>query len=176
MKINITLDEKSIDAALKQLNDYKADLRRKMRAVCNKLAYIGFDIMNVRYGTADYAGTNNIEVRVTQDRKKAIITARGQNVAFIEFGTGVTYDFPEHGEKAGIPPHGTYGQHRGATGKPWLYKGEQGTLGMPAKGRDDLYWTYGNPAANAIPAAMIAMENAVKDVVKEVFQSDRSGE
>lgn len=172
MNITLRLSTQSIDDAIKQVQEFRQRFLRHMEELCKRLAEEGMEVMELEYGRALYAGINDIEVSVDAQGESAYIIAKGERVAFIEFGTGVRYAESPHGAKAGIPPRGSYGKHKGATGKPWIYKGEPGNLGSKVKGKPGYYWSIGNPAASAIPAAMIYMQNRIMDIAREVFDDD----
>lgn len=177
MRIILSLDERSIDDAIDDVRQFREHLKDNLKRVCKRLAEIGAEHMRETYAGAAYGGTNDVSVSYEMDGSTAIITASGYTVGFIEFGTGVQWHMPAHGIENGIPPHGSYGQNKGATGKPWVYVGEmgQGGVAWPLKDRKTgaevpgRYMTRGNPPANAIPRAVAEMHTSFADVVREVF-------
>lgn len=175
MIINIDLSKQSIDDAIKQLREYEIELQKKLKRVCDRLAEIGAEEMRRVYGDADYAGTNDVQVRVEDDVNGYVIIAYGVTVGFIEFGTGIAYPESPIAAQNKIPSHGTYGKKKGATGKSWVYVGDTGTTGWRVTDKDTgeeipgIAMTRGNPPANAFPAAVSAIMDKADDVIKEVF-------
>lgn len=168
MNINIKLDSGSIDAAIRQLDEYNAIMQQKCGEFAHRLAEIGLAVANASYIGASYAGTNDIEVHLEFEENRCKIVASGSTLGFIEFGTGVLWPLGEYAEQAGAPPHGTYGEGRGKQ-RLWAYKGEAGNIGVPDRKRPDIVWTSGNPPANAFPRAVEAMKEEAQRIAKEVF-------
>lgn len=169
MNLKIKLNTASIDEAIAQIEDYKASMEQKCVEFARRLAELGLDVVRAAYVGASYAGTNDIEVHLEFEDNRCRIVASGSTLGFIEFGTGVAYPLGEFADQAGAPPHGTYGQLRGATGNKWVYKGDPGNLGEPDSKRPGLVWTKGNPPANAFPQAVEAMKAEAEQIAKEVF-------
>lgn len=175
MNIHVTLNPKSIQDAIDKLRKYRDDLPKKLREFELRLADIGLFVMRRMYdGAADYAGDNDVDVSISIIDDKVTICADSKNgvVGFIEFGTGVNYPEAPHTMWLDVPPHGSYGQHRGATGKVWIYDGRPGTRGTPSKIAPGKYITDGNPPTNAMPRAMEAMRDQIVKIAEEVFGSD----
>lgn len=169
MRIKMRLSEDSIQEAIDRIEAYKKKMEARMARLTERLAMIGAEVMRTTYTNALYAGDNDIEVTVDFDGNTATIRADGEAVGFIEFGTGINYPMGEYAEQFGAPPHGSFGKHRGATGKPWAYAGAQGTSGQPIPGRPGIYRTDGNGPANAFPAAVRAMQDEIRRIAREVF-------
>lgn len=169
MKVKIRLNTTSIYEAIDQIEEYKASMERKCAEFARRLGELGLDVVRAAYVGAAYAGTNDIEVHLEFEGDKCKIVASGSTLGFVEFGTGVAYPLGEFADQAGAPPHGSYGQGRGATGNKWVYKGEPGTLGEPDSKRPGLVWTKGNPPANAFPQAVEAMKAEAERIAREVF-------
>ena len=172
MKLTIRLSNDSIEAAIRKVEEYQRTMHEKCQELSKRLAQLGMDVVNATYVGAAYAGTNDIEVHLEFEGNTCKIVANGSALGFIEFGTGVVYPLGEYAAQAGAPPHGTYGQGRGATGKKWVYKGDPGTIGEPDSKRPGLVWTNGNPPANAFPAAVREMQEQAQEIAREVFRFD----
>lgn len=172
MKIAVELSEASVQEAINRVEAYRKRMDERAKELCNRLGMLGAEVLRVTYTGALYAGDNDIEISVDFDDNTAILRADGQAVGFIEFGTGVNYPMGEYGDKLGVPPHGSYGKRRGATGRTWTYYGSQGTSGTPVKSKPGLYRTDGNGPANAFPAAMREMRAEIVRIAREVFSSD----
>lgn len=169
MNISIQLNSNSIEDALRKIDDYNSMMQQKCMEFAKRLGEIGMDIISASYDAAAYAGTNDITVHLEFGDGKCTIVANGSALGFIEFGTGVAYPLGEFAGQAGAPPHGTYGQLRGNTGKKWVFKGDAGTMGEPDSKRPGLVWTNGNPPANAFPRSVEAMKEEAQQIAREVF-------
>lgn len=163
MKIVVNpYDSKSIDKALKQLRDYKKDFLAKEELFIKRLAEIGVSIASTGFATADYDGTNDVQVTMTQSGTKAVVTALGETVGFIEFGTGVKFpEWDNSGMEYTPPKHGTYGKGQGANPHGWYFKENDG-----AKARH----TYGNHPAEAMRTARDVMIERVMQIAREVWR------
>ena len=165
-------DAASIDRAIEELNRIAEEIRTsKCEEFCRRLAEIGVDVTNTVYSAAPYAGTNDVSVKLEQRGNGYAIMASGSALGFIEFGTGRDFPLGEYANQVGAPPHGTYGQRRGAK-PPWLYKGDPGTMGTPSSSRPGLVWTSGNPPANAFPQAVNEIKAQIEAIAREVFVFD----
>ena len=172
MNIKIQLNSASIDAAIASIESYQNSLKQRCAEFAKRMGELGLDVVRAAYVGASYAGTNDIEVHLEFEDNKCKIVANGSTLGFIEFGTGVAYPLGEFAGQVNAPPHGTYGQKRGATGNKWVYKGDPGNLGEPDSKRPGLVWTKGNPPANAFPKAVEAMKAEAERIAKEVFTFD----
>lgn len=161
--ISIRID--GINNAIDRLERMRDDLRKKADLIARRLAEEGMDVASVIFQSAQYAGDNDVVVTVEDDGKHARVIASGKSVLFIEFGTGIS--FPEH--ESGLFAHGEYGKKRGANPKGWLYKGSQGTSGVPSYVAPGLYHTYGNPPAEAMWTAKEHIASIVEKVAREVL-------
>lgn len=165
MVVKLRLSSSGIKEAQRQIKEYKREFHRRVEMFVEKLSEAGYDVAKMTFASAPYAGTNDVKVTVNSSRTKAQIVAKGKSVAFIEFGTGKSY--PEH--QGGQFKHGTYGKGQGNNDKGWIYKGEQGQLGIPIEGRKGVYRTFGNPPAEAMWDATLQMMIDVERIWKEVM-------
>lgn len=162
MKISVALSEKSINAAIKQLARYKKWVSEKTVLLLERLALIGAHEASIRFAAAIYDGINDSDVSVDIQGSRAIISAKGQAVCFIEFGAGVyhnpgePYPLPRPDGIVGI---GEYGQGKGKR-KSWGYYDES----------ENLVITHGNPAAMPMWNALKEMEREVLRIAREVFK------
>ena len=154
MKIKVSLSPSSIDAAIKQLEDYSKDLDRKAQELCKRLADMGAMYAEWNFSGVLYAG--DIDYKITVDRVDAntyAIKANGETVLLMEFGAGVKhgYGHPQAAE-FGMGP-GTYPNGKGHWDDPkgWWF-GEKGN------------WTHTYGNAPGMP-----MYNAAKDLRKEIL-------
>ena len=175
-----------IQKAIRAINQSKITLKDKMKIVVERLAEEGFAIARYAFQTALYAGENDVVVNepVWRDDNTIVITAEGNAVAFIEFGSGKFYeDYPTDipGEATdpsalGVVPHGEYGKKKGAS-PPWTYVGEPGNVGMVIHEKSDgksVVKTLGNPPARAMYQASIQIADKQRaiEIAKEVFGND----
>ena len=121
MKIVIDpFDKKSIDAALKAVQQYKRDFEAKEQEFVRRLAEIGVRVAQVGYAVADYDGVKDVVVSMEKTAQGYTVVASGETVGFIEFGTGVKYpEWDNTGMEYKPPAHGTYGKGQGASA--WVF-------------------------------------------------------
>lgn len=163
MKIKCSLAPSSIDAAIKQLEDYSKDLDRKAQELCKRLADMGAMYAEWNFGGVLYAG--DIDYNITVDRVDAntyAIQANGETVLLMEFGAGVKhgYGHPQAAE-FGMGP-GTYPNGKGHWNDPkgWWF-GEKGN------------WThtYGNAPGMPMYNAAKDLRKEILDIAREVFKT-----
>ena len=162
MKIRIDpFSEKSIAAALEAVKQYKRDFATKEREFIERLAEIGVSVASTGFEVADYDGVNDVAVSMTQSGNRAVVTAYGETVGFIEFGTGIRYpEWDNSGMDYTPPKHGTYGKGQGKRPKGWFFKPGEGAL----------QHTYGNPPAEAMRTARDVMVERVVQIAREVWK------
>ena len=167
--ISCTLDTRSINSAIKELEKYKQELLRKEQRLLEGLAMLGVKEASVRFTTAIYDGVNDVSVCLDKIANGYAIVARGQAVAFIEFGSGVYHNTGEpypNPRPAGIVGIGEYGQGKGKR-RAWFYKGEPGSNGEVQK--NGVVKTRGNPAAMPMWYASEEMRKSILQLAREVF-------
>lgn len=158
--IQVELDDKSIDKAIKELRQYSAWVQVKEVELRSRLAMIGATVASIRFSRAIYNGSNDVSVRVDDTGSVAVIYAEGKSVAFIEFGSGKKYGYghPQAGE-LGFGP-GTWSDSDQGKGHWdnehgwWFGSGQH---------------TYGNPPAMAMYSAVKEITENVTKIAKEVF-------
>lgn len=156
-------DAKSIDNAVKLVEQYRRDFKVKEAEFVRRLAEIGVSVASAGFSTADYDGVNDVTVSMEKTDTGYRIIAAGETVGFIEFGTGVRY--PEW-DGAGVeytpPAHGTYGKGQGKNPWGWWFRNHEGATAQH---------TYGNPPAEAMLTARNQMVEQVTAIAREVFRS-----
>ena len=162
MKITINpYDTKSINTAIKQLKQYKKDFLAKEELFVKRLAEIGLSVASTGFALADYDGINDVQVTMTRSGTKAVITAQGETVGFIEFGTGVRHpEWNNMGMEYTPPKHGSYGKGQGARPHGWYFKQGEGAA----------QHTYGNVPAEAMRTARDVMIEKVTQIAREVWR------
>ena len=162
MKIKINpFDKASIDAAIKQVAQYKKDFYAKEKIFVKRLAEIGVSVASTGFALADYDGINDVSVRLEWNGNRAVVIAEGETVGFIEFGTGINNPEWDNSGMAYTPPkHGTYGKKQGARPKGWYFKPGEGAV----------QHTLGNYPAEAMRTARDVMIEKVTQVAREVWR------
>lgn len=170
--IKVQLNERSIDQAIKELNNYKKWLTDKTKEFLKALADEGVEIASVKFGQAVYDGTNDVTCSM-QDRgaNKVAVMAIGGATLFIEFGTGVKYpdNHPEAGENGMV--RGQYGYKLGRLEKGWRYSGDPGSNGeviTEGKYAGEIH-TYGNPANMSMYLTVRELENKFAEIARRVY-------
>lgn len=173
MKIKVRLSDAGLRDAERQIQEYKATLNRKARALAFRLSWLGLEVAKIRFENAEYAGSNDVKCHINQKDKTCTIVAEGKSVAFIEFGTGIHHNGYGGELPPGVGAHGSYGQGKGA-GRRWYYYGDPGNAGtyvdtVPGKGQ--LNYTDGNEPAMAMWGAVEEMASQVEATWREVWNS-----
>lgn len=154
-------DKKSIAKAYAQVQQYERDFARKEAEFVRRLAELGATVAKTGFSLADYDGTNDVVVSWEQIGSRAVVTAYGKTVGFIEFGTGVRYpEWDSSGMEYTPPKHGTYGKGKGKNPKGWWF--------APSPGARQ--HTYGNPPAEAMLSARDSMVEQVIRIAREVWR------
>ena len=154
-------DKKSVDRAVKQLQQYQKEFAVKEAEFIRRLKEIGVSVAETGFSTADYDGVNDVLIAETQNGNRAAVIAYGETVGFIEFGTGVRNpEWDGAGTDYTPPKHGTYGKGKGANPKGWWFSTSPGSA----------QHTYGNPPAEAMLTARNAMIEQVITIAREVWR------
>jgi hypothetical protein len=134
--INLELSVKGCERALKELKKYQREIKPKLDEVCRKLAEIGCQAANEQYARADAdsAETGNGKVKAVvlplEGGNGYKIYAEGDDVYFIEFGTGNSAGmmYGDGLPQTSVPVYpGSYSeQNSGQYAKwgYWFYKGK----------------------------------------------------
>lgn len=175
MKIKVRLSDAGLRDAERQIREHKTTLNQKAQEFAKALAQKGIDVATIRFANAQYAGDNDVTVErdPVQTSNGFAIVAHGKAVAFIEFGTGVSYSAYGGELPDGVGEHGTYGEGNGQH-KRWYYYGEAGNAGTSVKqvdGKGQLNYTSGNDAAMAMWGAVEEMASQVEATWREVWNS-----
>lgn len=91
--IKVKLDPKSIDKAIKELNQYKKDVESKTRLLVQRLTNLGADVARVKIVGmgAYYSGEllSGVDGYYSPLLNAGFVKVTNDHVAFVEFGTGV---------------------------------------------------------------------------------------
>ena len=159
-----------------EVETYQDWLSDRCSQFVNRLAEEGVRIAQINFNSAVYAGINDVECMVTGaggkgDEFSATITANGESVIFIEFGSGIAFANAYQFEYGFAP--GSYGLGQGLNSKGWLYAGPPGDnppFGTePSTKKSGMTHTYGNPANAAMLEAVNALERKIGSIAAEVF-------
>lgn len=169
-KITVELTESGIDKAIKELEEYKKDIKRKTAILQDRIAKRieeeadkGFasavvdDLVRGGYQKPD------VTVNYTTRGDISVVVAQGEDAVWVEFGAGVY-----HNGNLGSSPHprgselgmtiGGYGQGKGKQ-KSWGFKDGDGTLHV----------TRGTPAQMPLEKAVLSVLDELPQMAKEVF-------
>ena len=156
------LDARSIERAIRELEDYKEWVAQKTELLCRKCADLGFTVASANFSGAFYGmGNNDVSVTLEPTNKGFKILASGESVCFIEFGAGVYYNgvepYPME-RPAGVVGIGEFGAGHGKQ-DGWFYTDENG----------EKQYTHGNPAAMPMYNAQKTIREMLTQIAKEVF-------
>lgn len=170
--IRISLSEKDIDRAIKELEQYKQEIIRKTERLREKvadrlaeLAKSGFNGAVVDDLTGGSGGARKADVRVSTDEREnvSVVIAAGEDAVWAEFGAGVY-----HNGSVGSSPH-PKGQELGLTiGGYGKGMGKRQVWGFYEDG--ELKLTHGAPATMPMYNALKAVCDEIADIAKEVFR------
>lgn len=167
MTLNISLDESSIDDAIKKLNEYKKWLEGKSKELCERLAMFGSFKVSSGFFSAIYDGDKDYEVTVEETKDWYNIIASGETVLILEFGAGITYGYghplaEEMGMGPGTHPDPHYKMVHGELVPNW--RNPKGWY------TPDRTHTYGNSPAMPMYNTVQDIRKEVERIAKEVFQ------
>lgn len=165
--ISMTLSERSIADAIRQLEEYRDSLIKKNDEFVRKLAEAGIPVINERIAAAagDSDKNHNTYIRLNSfdDYSEGVLVCEGRGLLWIEFGAGVHYN-----GAAGTSPHpkgqefgytiGSYGKGQGAKDF-WYYYADTG----------EAVRSYGTEATMPVYSASVKMRDEVLNIAKEVF-------
>lgn len=162
-----------LDSLINKLKSYQKTLEEKQHRFLEELAKIGIDLASAKFQTAQYDGDNDVIVNRQPEwagDNKLFLTATGNSITFIEFGTGIHY-VEQHPKSAALGAiRGAYGQGKGSRDS-WGYYGNPGTSGKVVKENDKgiVVLTHGNPPARAMYDSAKGMRNQIVNIAREVF-------
>lgn len=166
---------KGLDSLINKLKAYQKSLEEKQHRLLEELVKVGIDVASTKFQTAQYDGDNDVIVNKQPEwvgDNKLFLTATGNSITFIEFGTGIHY--AEQHPKAAVlgAIRGAYGQGKGSRDS-WGYYGNPGTNGKVVKENDKgtVVLTHGNPPARAMYDSAKEMRNQVANIAREVFKN-----
>lgn len=167
-KITFSLSTESINNALRELGEYKEELRYKNSIFVQRLAEAGLKVIEAnKYseGDADFSSLHSyVWIDEGETTTKATLVLTGKDVAFIEFGAGVHYN-----GSGGSSPHpqgqrlgltiGSYGKGHGLEDSWVYYDSEQARYKT----------THGTKAVMPLAKADEDIRKRYLEIAKEVF-------
>ena len=169
MRINIELSQKSIQSAIKQIENYRDKLIRKNREFVKRLGEVGIPVIdsNIAVAAGDSDKTHDAYIKINSfgDYAQATLIVSGKDLLFIEFGAGVHYN-----GAVGSSPHplgaskgytiGSYGKGNGSK-DVWYYYADTG----------EIVKSQGTQATMPVYKAGVEMRQQMLKIAKEVFSS-----
>lgn len=174
IKINLFDGGKSLQQAIRQIEQYRDDLPRKCEEICRRLSEIGQQtalvaINEVPQGKAVILRT---DISPSQTGCKAMLIATGKTITdaegrsfnlllAIEFGAGIRYNpkanpkSSEFGMGAGTFPDQTHAFDSNG----WYYLGDDG----------EWHHSYGVKATMPMYKASVEMKQKIDSIVRDVF-------
>lgn len=157
-KISIrVLDPRSIQKAITDLEAYKRDILEKADRLCDELVARGATIVSLSYARVNPFVSDkptDYEISVYRKDNHFIIRAEGDDVLFLEFGSGSRYGY-------GHPAPGAYGP--GTYPGKGHWKDPQGWF--TPKGQH----AYGNPPSAGMYLAREEMEDRALEIAQRIF-------
>lgn len=169
MRINIELSQKSIQSAIKQIENCRDKLIRKNREFVKRLGEVGIPVIdsNIAVAAGDSDKTHDAYIKINSfgDYAQATLIVSGKDLLFIEFGAGVHYN-----GAVGSSPHplgsskgytiGSYGKGNGSK-DAWYYYADTG----------EIVKSQGTQATMPVYKAGVEMRQQMLKIAKEVFSS-----
>lgn len=169
--IRIELSDSSIKNAVKELRQYSAWVQSKEAELRSRLAELGRSIAEIRFNSVIPSNGDSITVRVDDNGNTATIYAEGEQVAFIEFGTGAKLGY---GHPKPYVDGQTFGPGTWSDGPEGKHHWNEMTKDGKYKGwwyGEDGKHTYGNQPAMAMYMAVNEITANVTRIAKEVFST-----
>lgn len=168
MIINVELSQSSISKAIEKLKKYRDSLKLKNELFLRRLAETGIAVIDARIaeaeGDSDKSHDVTFKVHSYGDYSQGTLTLMGNDILFIEFGSGIHYNSsnPEHASKFGYGV-GTYpGQTHAFDPEGWWYRDSTGVA----------QHSYGTQATMPMLSASRAMILTVRQIAREVYGSN----
>lgn len=166
--------QKSIQNAIKQIEQYRDDLPRKCQEICRRLSEEGVRVADVAINSVPIGRTITLTTDINPSKMgcKAIMKMTGTktrtddgrvffSALAIEFGSGIRYNptsnpkAPEFGMGVGTFP----GQSHAFQSEGWYYLDSNG----------EWKHSYGVQASMPMYKASVEMRQKIDSIVKEVF-------
>lgn len=166
--IKVKLDPKSVEDAIKEIEEYKKDLERRVRLLLKTFTDRGVAIAKAKVVEHkiihDMSLTNSIHGFVMGNA--GFIRVDDKNAVFFEFGTGPVGASNPH--PMGGANYESQGWYTAANGKPMddLY----GWTPLTAEDGSDIFYTEGQAAKPFMYETALKLRDEFPGMVKEVFR------
>ena len=159
--MDIKIKVENLNEVLQDIEAFKKRFEENVTEMVHRATELGRSEASANFSSAQYDGTKDVNVTAKAYKKSGTVTASGESVLFIEFGTGISYpnDHPE-ASRLGIE-HGSWS--KGPEGKGhwddphgWYY----------AHGKR----SWGNPANRCMYNAAKEVERNAERIAREVFK------
>lgn len=170
MNIEIELSKASVDSAIAQLKGYLQSLNDKNALFVKRLAELGIPVIDEKIeeseGDASKYHDTQIKIHSYGDYSEATLTVSGQDILFIEFGSGIFWNEESEAAHAGQFGYGvgTYpGQTHAFNTDPygWWYRDETGAP----------QYSYGQQATAPMLQASHEIIANIRKIAREVYGS-----
>lgn len=166
IKIDL-FDSKSLQSAIKQIQQYRDDLPRKCELFVRRLAEVGIPVIdqNISAAAGDSDKNHNTYIKLNSfgSYSQAELIVESRSILFLEFGAGIHYN-----GAAGGSPHpkgeemgytiGSYGKGQGKNDF-WFYYADTGEAVM----------SHGTQATMPLYKAGVEIRRQILTIAKEVF-------
>lgn len=168
-KIRISLSEKSIQSAIKEIQKYKTEFINRNELFVRRLAEMGIPIIdqNIAAARGDSNKNHNTYIKINSfgSYSEAKLIVEGIDLMMIEFGAGVHYN-----GSVGTSPHprgeefgytiGSYGKGQGANDF-WFYYADTGEAVM----------SHGTQATMPVYKASVEIIQNIRKAAMDAFGS-----
>lgn len=168
-KISISLSQRSIQNAIKEIEAYKRQFIDKNELFVRRLAELGIPVIdqNIAAAQGDSEKSHNTYIKINSfgNYSEAKLVVEGKSILMLEFGAGIHYN-----GSAGTSPHpkgeefgytiGSYGKGQGKNDF-WFYYADTGEAVM----------SHGTKSTMPVYKAGIEIRRQVLKIAREVFGS-----
>lgn len=171
--IKVRLSTRSIDAAIKELEEYEKKVKNAAEFIANGLSQIGYTVAVTVMSGHVWSGETIESLEVVHvEQGKYILRAASKALLFFEFGAGVRYGggHPLAGE-LGMGP-GTYpGQTHADDPNGWWFPTDDPRL-IVSVDKNGQGWahSYGNPPYMPFYQADVAIRENILRLAKEALR------
>lgn len=174
-KISFSLSQKSIQNAIKELNQYKESLQNKNDEFVRRLAELGINAIHITMKNVDlgedewnYSAESITESTGITAEEKIVLS--GKRILYIEFGAGVIHSQPQNPKAKemgyGVGTNSPKGWAWNTTlyGGGWYYTSEK---------NGESVHTKGNPAYMPMYLSSVEIRQNVRTIAKEIFDIEK---
>lgn len=174
-KIRMTLDTRSIDAAIAEVKGRKRYTETRIAKICNVLCDRAVEICKANllaegaYKEGDLYRSIKADAICENGRFRIFLKADSRHAAYVEFGSGIVgrqNKHPQVGEKR-AERYKKGGWYTQADGKDM--EAEYGWEPIFGKDGSVYYFTLGQPAKPFMYNTMVQLRKEFPEIVKEVF-------